>query len=91
MPDYQVLLRRSAEKQLDRVPFADHSRVVAKMLALEDNPRPRGSRKLLDEIYRLRIGDFRVIYKIDDQGKQVTVGKIARRREDRYREIEGLF
>jgi hypothetical protein len=40
VPEYQVLLRRRAEKQLDRVPYADHPRIVEAMLALEDNPRP---------------------------------------------------
>ncbi|MBC8445591.1 MAG: type II toxin-antitoxin system RelE/ParE family toxin [Chloroflexi bacterium] len=91
MPEYQVLLRRRAEKQLDRVPYADHPRIVAKMLALEDDPRPQGCRKLFDDIYRIRVGDYRVIYKIDDEGKEVMVGKIARRREDTYRAIEDLF
>jgi len=49
---------------------------------LEDNPRPSGCRKLFDNIYRIRIGPYRVIYEIDDERKQVEVGKIARRRED---------
>ena len=91
MPEYQVLLRRRAEKQLDRVPYADHPRIVEAMLALEDNPRPRGCRKLFDDIYCIRVGDYRVIYKIDDEQKEVVMGKVARRREDTYRAIEDLF
>ena len=91
MPEYEVLLRRRAEKQLDRVPYADHPRIVKAMLALGDNPRPRGCRKLFDDIYRIRVGDYRVIYKIDDEGKEVVVGKVARRREDTYRAIEDLL
>jgi len=91
VPEYQVLLRRRAEKQLDRVPYADHPRIVEATLALEDDPRPRGCRKLFDDIYRIRVGNYRVIYKIDDEHKEVVVGKVARRREDTYRAIEDLF
>ena len=91
MAEYEVLLRRRAEKQLDRVPYADHPRIVKAMLALGDDPRPRGCRKLFDDIYLILVGDYRVIYKIDDEGKEVVVGKVARRREDTYRAIEDLF
>jgi len=91
VPPYEVLLRRRAEKQLDRVPYADHPRVVKAMLALRDNPRPPGCRKLFDDIYRIRVGNYRVIYKIDDERKEVVVGKVARRREDTYKVIEDLF
>jgi mRNA interferase RelE/StbE len=91
VPEYQVLLRRRAEKQLDRVPYADHPRVVEAMLALEDDPRPRGCRKLFDDIWRIRVGDYRVIYKIDDERKEVVVGKVVRRREDTHRATKDLF
>jgi mRNA interferase RelE/StbE len=88
---YEVLLRRRAGKQLDRVPYVDHPRIVKAMLSLGDNPRPPGCRKLVENIYRIRVGDYRVIYKIDDERKEVVVGKIARRREDTYKVIEDLF
>jgi mRNA interferase RelE/StbE len=91
VPEYEVLLRRRAEKQLGRVPYADHPRIVEAMLALEGDPRPQGSRKLFDDIYRIRVGNYRVIYKIDDERKKVVVGKLARRREDTYRTVEDLF
>jgi mRNA interferase RelE/StbE len=88
---YEVLLRRRAEKQLDRVPYADHPRIVRAVRALGDDPRPAGCRKLLDDIYRIRVGPYRVIYKIDDARQEVVVGKVARRREDTYQVIEDLF
>lgn len=91
MPGYEVLLRRRAEKQLDRVPYADHGRIVGAVSALADDPRPSGCRKLHDDIYRIRIGPYRVIYKIDDRHKKVVIGKVARRREDSYRVIGDLF
>jgi mRNA interferase RelE/StbE len=91
VPKYEVLLRRRAEKQLDRIPYVDHPRLVSAIRALADNPRPPGCRQLLDDIYRIRVGPYRVIYKIDDQREEVVVGKVARRREDTYRVIEDLF
>jgi mRNA interferase RelE/StbE len=78
VPAYEVLLRRRAEKQIDRVSYVDHPRIVQAMLALRDEPRPPGCRKLLDDIYRIRVGAYRVIYKIDDERKEVVVGKVAR-------------
>jgi mRNA interferase RelE/StbE len=78
VPVYEVLLRRRAEKQLDRVPYVDHPRIVQAMLALRDDPRPPGCRKLLDDIYRMRVGAYRVIYKIDDEREEVVVGEVAR-------------
>jgi mRNA interferase RelE/StbE len=82
VPEYQVLLRRRAEKQLDRVLYADHPRIVEAMLALENNPRPQGCRKLFNDIYRIRVGNYHVIYKIEDEQKEFVVDKVARRRED---------
>jgi mRNA interferase RelE/StbE len=79
VPEYQVLLRRRAEKQLDQVPYADHPRIIEAVLALEEDPRPRGCLKLLDAIWRIRVGDYRVIYRIGDERKEVVVGKVARR------------
>jgi mRNA interferase RelE/StbE len=78
VPAYEVLLRRRAEKQLDRVPYVDHPRIVQAMLALRDDPRPPGCRKLLDDIYRIRVGAYRVIYKIDDEREEVVVGEVVR-------------
>jgi mRNA interferase RelE/StbE len=73
------------------VPYADHPGIVEAMLGLEDGPRPRGCRKLFDDIWRIRVGDYRMIYKIDDERNEVVVGKVARRREDTYRAIEDVF
>jgi len=78
VPAYEVLLRRRAEKQLDRVPYVDHPRIVQAMLALRDDPRPPGCRKLLDDVCRIRVGVYRVIYKIDDEREEVVVGEVVR-------------
>jgi mRNA-degrading endonuclease RelE of RelBE toxin-antitoxin system len=62
----------------DRVPYVDHPRIVQAMLALRDDPCPPSCRKLLDDIYRIRVGAYGVIYKIDDERKEVVVGEVAR-------------
>lgn len=79
---YQVLLKRSAEKELDALPASIHKRVVARLLDLEGNPRPAGVTKLQGQAsYRLRVGDYRVLYTIDDAGRLVTVYAVGHRRE----------
>ena len=79
---YQVSLKRSAEKELEALPGNIRERIVLRLLALEENPRPSGVKKLQgQESYRLRAGDYRILYAIDDQSKKVTVLAIGHRRE----------
>ena len=89
---YQVRLRsKRVRKQLDDIPSTDFQLVDAKLMALRENPRPRGCRKLIDDVYRVRAGAYRIIYHINDAERLVNVGKIARRTERTYKNIEGLF
>ena len=79
---YVVLLKRSAEKELDRLPAKLHDRIVKRLLALIENPRPTGSKKLQgQEGYRVRVGAYRILYLVDDSEKQVEVFSIAHRKE----------
>ena len=79
---YTVTLTRSAEKELDRLPAQLHTRLTRKLLALEANPRPTGVQKLHGEDrYRIRIGDYRVLYLIDDDSKTVAIIAVGHRRE----------
>ena len=79
---YQIIIKSSAEKELNALPAALRSRIAARLLALEDNPRPAGIKKLQgDESYRLRIGDYRVLLTIDDQRQQAVIYAIGHRRE----------
>jgi mRNA interferase RelE/StbE len=67
---YELLVKRSAEKELKQLNDADHDRIIKRLLTLADNPRPVGSVKLTGhEIHRLRIGNYRVLYTVDDQAK----------------------
>lgn len=78
---YQVQIRRSAEKELDALPHDLRSRIITRLLKLEDNPRPTGTKKLQgQDSYRLRVGDYRVLYTIDDSEQLVMVYAIGHRR-----------
>lgn len=79
---YTVILRRTAEKELDRLLEKIHRRITNKLLELESDPRPYGVQKLHgDEGYRIRIGDYRVLYLIDDNAKTVEIVSVGHRRE----------
>jgi mRNA interferase RelE/StbE len=81
--NYTVRLKRSAEKELEDLPDHVHDRIVKRLLALEQNPRPRGVKKLKGraEEYRLRVGDYRILYVVDDAIQVVEVIAIRHRRE----------
>ena len=82
MASYSILLARSAAKELERVPTKDRQRIVNKIGALGENPRPVGAEKLSgDDKYRIRQGDYRILYEIVDQQFIVTVVRIGNRRE----------
>ena len=91
-PVFEVRLRsRRVQRELDRLQRADYERVIARLRALADNPRGRGCEKLYDAIYRIRVGDFRIVYLVDDENKRIEVGAIRRRGETTYRGIDELF
>ncbi|MEK9145299.1 MAG: type II toxin-antitoxin system RelE/ParE family toxin [Elusimicrobiota bacterium] len=82
MPAYHVLIKASAEKELDVLAPALHARATAKILGLGSDPRPPGSQKLPGgDGYRLRIGDYRILYAVDDDRHTVTIFSVAHRRE----------
>ena len=89
---FEVRLRsRRVQRELDGLHEADYKRVAAKFRALASDPRPQGCEKLYDDIYRMRVGDIRIIYLIDEGNKCIQVGGIRRRSERTYKGIEGLF
>lgn len=82
MASYRVLLKRSATKELEALPLKDRRRVVRAIQGLAAEPRPPGSEKLSgQEKFRLRQGDYRILYSVDDPGTEVTVVKIGHRRD----------
>jgi mRNA interferase RelE/StbE len=82
---YSPFLKRSAAKDLEVVAAKDRRRIVDRIQALATEPRPPGVEKLSGaEKYRVRQGDYRILYTIDDGAKTVVVVKIGHRR-DAYR------
>ena len=85
---YQVKLRRAAQKQLDRLVGQDYQAVARVISTLEQEPRPRGVKKLAESgLWRIRVGQCRVAYNIDDVERLVLVVRVARRTEDTYKRL----
>jgi mRNA interferase RelE/StbE len=83
---YSLLIRRSAAKEIESLPPKDRRRVVDKIQALANNPRPPGCEKLSGaDKYRIRQGDYRILYEIVDRDLIITVVKVGHRREVYYR------
>ena len=80
---YRVLLERTAEKDLARLSSEIHDRIIVAIQALATNPRPHGCRKLAGSKHdwRIRVGDYRVIYEIADESRVVRVNRVLHRRE----------
>ncbi len=82
MARYKITTKKSAAKELDEIPTKDLQKIVKRIQALAQNPRPAGSQKLsTKEQYRIRQGDYRIVYSIDDKALVVDIVKIGHRRE----------
>lgn len=80
---YRISIRKQALKELEDLPSKESRKVSAAIDGLAENPRPAGCKKLKGEheyIWRIRVGDYRVLYKIDDEILVVEVGKIGNRK-----------
>ena len=83
---YEVSLRRVVQKGLDALSERDYEIVAKVISALEDNPRPPRVKKLADSgLWRIRVGQYRIVYAVDDATRVVTIVRVARRREDTYK------
>ena len=83
MVRYSLEIKQSAQRELDALDDPLFTRVDRKILALSDNPRPAGCKKLkgYKDQWRIRVGDWRVLYTIDDATKLVGITAIAHRRQ----------
>jgi mRNA interferase RelE/StbE len=80
--NYTVFVTRRAQKQLANLPSDARNRISTAIRALADNPRPVGCRKLTGrQEWRIRIGDYRALYDIDDEQQSVTVFHVGHRRD----------
>lgn len=80
---FQVSFERAADRALDSLPKRDCARVLSKIESLERDPRPTGAKKLVGEtdVWRIRVGDYRVIYRVKDAELVILIIKIGHRRE----------
>jgi len=88
---YRLELTSQAQRQLDKLSVVNLERIVAAIQRLIDNPRPSGVKKLRGPIYRIRVGDWRIVYAIFEKDNLIVVGKIAKRSKDTYKKVKGLF
>lgn len=79
---HEILLAAQAERDLKRFAAQEFHRIMSAIMALANIPRPPGCRKLQDSRsdYRIRIGDYRVIYEVDDKDNKVRIMRIRHRR-----------
>lgn len=82
MASYRLLIKPSAARELEDLPRKDRARIVRRISQLATDPRPPGCEKLSGhDQYRVRQGDFRVVYSTDDAEPSVLVVKIGHRRD----------
>ncbi len=80
--NWRVELARDAKKELARLPGAVQKRIARVLLSLENDPFPVGCKKLKNrDGWRVRVGDYRILYFTDKTARQIVVGVIAHRRE----------
>jgi len=88
---YKITMTPKAKKELDKLPLQDFKRLDKAIWALAQNPRPRGVKKIRGPNYRIRVGDWRVVYAVFDRDQLVIVGKVARRSQRTYEGVDELF
>ena len=88
---YGLKLHRDVEKQLRRIPKNQRERLVETMRSLRVDPRPHGCQQLQDELFSVRVGEYRIIYAVFDNEVVIVVCKVTRRTEKTYRDLETLL
>ena len=83
MPAYEILLSKAARKQLNTLPIFIHNKIIEDIAALPDTPRPAGCKKLKGQknAWRIRVGDYRIIYEIEDKQLRILVVAIGHRKD----------
>ena len=83
MASFRILFKRSAEKELRGISHPTLQKILEKIDKLQENPRPPEAKMLKGEAryFRLRQGDYRIMYEVDDSSRIVTMIKIGHRRE----------
>lgn len=80
---YKVTIKKSAAKGIKKLSKTIATRILRSIKSLEEDPRPKGVKKLQgeDELWRIRVGDYRVVYTIEDTIKVVDVVQVSHRKD----------
>ncbi|HEV2613586.1 MAG TPA: type II toxin-antitoxin system RelE/ParE family toxin [Gammaproteobacteria bacterium] len=82
MADYQINIEKTAAKSLQKIPKSDQAKIINAIQPLAHNPRPSGCKKLVGrDGWRIRIGNYRVIYEINDGQLRILIIEIGHRKE----------
>ena len=83
MASCKIEVSRTAEKQIRKLPKSDQVRVLRAILGLTTAPRPRGCRKLrgYEDVYRIRVGTYRVLYSIEEKRVLIIILKVGKRKD----------
>ncbi|MFH1856328.1 MAG: type II toxin-antitoxin system RelE/ParE family toxin [Candidatus Omnitrophota bacterium] len=82
MEKYKIVIKKSAVKELESIPKKDLQRIVKRIQMISESPKPNNSQKLSQrEEYRIRQGDYRIIYAVINEKETVEIIKIGHRRE----------
>ena len=82
MAGYEIFFKESVWKELKKVPKADLKKILSRIEQLGDDPRPMGCEKLTgNELYRIRQGNYRIVYSVQDNELTVWVVKIGHRKD----------
>jgi mRNA-degrading endonuclease RelE of RelBE toxin-antitoxin system len=91
MPYRIQIASERVEKQLAAVAERHRESIIARIRSLSTAPRPPGAKSLAPNVYRLRAGRYRIIYKVFDKEQTILLGKIALRTERTYKDLGSLF
>jgi mRNA interferase RelE/StbE len=80
--NYTILIERSAQKDLSKIPQHNRDSIISEIRNLSINPRPQGSKKLVNrDAWRIRVGDYRIIYEINDEKLIILVVALGHRKD----------
>jgi len=82
MGNYRIVIKKSAAKEIEKIQKQDRIRIVEKIRSLSSDPHPSGSKKLSGkEKYRIRQGNYRILYQVIDDALVINVVKVGHRRD----------
>ena len=84
---YEIFYEPEAERELESIPAGDFHQIDERICSLNREPRPQGVKQLSGKTYRIRSGNWRIIYLVDDPRQAVVIVNVRRRNEATYRDF----